>query len=65
MCDCNRLMNEALEEKNLTLNEALLGPYRGRVLIQTLVIEKRRGFKPAVIFPKYCPFCGEKYPEVS
>lgn len=62
-CDCVRMMNEALKERNAVLETVLLGPMAGRVWIQTLPLEKKRGFKAPGIIPQFCPFCGEGYEE--
>jgi len=63
-CDCITTVNAKLAERNTRLTEALVF---GRcaelptIMLQTEVIEKKRGAKPTSMFLTYCPFCGTKY----
>ena len=65
MCDCIKNVDEKLAERNARLTQALVFGNRAAptIMLQTKVIEKKRGAKPVGMFLCYCPFCGEKYPE--
>ena len=65
MCDCIKNVDEKLAERNTRLTQALVFGNRSAptIMLQTEVIEKKRGAKPVGMFLSYCPFCGEKYPE--
>ena len=64
MCDCIKMVNDALADKNTILSQAItFGKSKNPgLMIETDRIEKGRG-KPSkcVMFASYCPFCGEKY----
>lgn len=65
MCDCIKDVNAKLADRNTRLTEALVLGNRSAptIMLQTEVIERKRGAKPISMFLSYCPFCGEKYPE--
>jgi len=63
-CDCITTVNAKLAERNTRLTEALVFGRRAEmptIMLQTEVIEKKRGAKPTSMFLTYCPFCGTKY----
>lgn len=64
MCDCIKDVSEKLKERNTRLAIAFCfsSPHE-RLMIATEVVEKKRGARATVVFPTFCPFCGEKYPE--
>lgn len=65
MCDCIKEVDEKLAERNTRLTQAIVfGKHSGQtIMLQTEVVEKKRGARPTSVFLSYCPFCGEKYPE--
>lgn len=62
-CTCIEDVNAKLAQRNTRLSLALVfsDPVGERLMITTEVIEKKRGAKACVMFPSFCPFCGEKY----
>lgn len=64
-CNCIDVINAKLAERNTRLTEAIVfGGARSKlptIILQTEVIEKKRGAKPTSMFLSYCPFCGTKY----
>jgi hypothetical protein len=63
-CDCITTVNAKLAERNTRLTEALVFGRRAElptIMLQTEVIEKKRGARPTSMFLTYCPFCGTKY----
>jgi hypothetical protein len=66
MCDCIALTNTALEPMNarLDVNFNLSGGPT-TVSIGTSLIEKRRGARPPVLIPAFCPFCSKRYEDVE
>lgn len=64
-CNCIETVNAKLAERNTRLTEAIVfGGARSKmptIMLQTEVIEKKRGAKPTSMFLTFCPFCGEKY----
>ena len=65
-CDCIRLMNEALAEKNLILDTAhWMNTQTGSMLMTVRIgTEKRtpkRGQRCPSFVPQFCPFCGVRY----
>lgn len=71
MCECEKKINEKLAKLNLRLSiDLVIGENRilTRIPLETVFIDesqKKRGEKPNHIFPIYCPFCGEKYPDLN
>jgi hypothetical protein len=66
MCNCIEDMNGKLAELNgklsLTIGFSFDGsPSRAYPTIDVEKINKR-GKKPPIALPSYCPFCGERYP---
>lgn len=63
-CDCITTVNTHLAEHNTRLTEAIVFGRRSElptIMLQTEVIEKKRGAKPTSMFLTFCPFCGLKY----
>lgn len=63
-CDCISTVNATLAERNTRLTEAIVFGRRSdrpTIMLQTEVIEKKRGARPASMFLSFCPFCGTKY----
>jgi len=62
-CNCLKEVDERLKEHNCKLPVSLIlsGPNAGKCMlnIQTVVIEKKRGFKPPSMGVEFCPFCGK------
>lgn len=51
-----------LATKNTVLSTGFtFSPVRNHLMIQTELLEKKRGARAATMLPSYCPFCGEKY----
>lgn len=67
MCNCIQEVDQKLAERNTRLTQALVSGNwtTPTIMLQTEVIEKKRGAKPVGVFLSYCPFCGEKYEEGS
>jgi hypothetical protein len=64
MCNCIALTDKALEPMNALVDVNLsLSGGPTTVSIRTSLIEKRRGARPPVLIPSFCPFCGERYPK--
>lgn len=64
MCNCIEEVNATLAAsgRNTKLSQAItFRPPGSSLMIETEVIEKKRGSRPVVAFASYCPFCGEKY----
>jgi hypothetical protein len=64
MCECIERINPLLKPYNTQLELVLFfdgTPIRPVIGVEK-VDSKVRG-KPTGIIAKYCPFCGEKYPE--
>lgn len=67
MCDCIKLVNEHLADRNTKVNRTIAyqqGELKvmGAIISTFKVDEKKRG-KPVSLTAAYCPFCGEKYEE--
>ncbi len=65
-CDCIKIVNVKLAERNTGLNIPLvLGAQPGepvRLLVETYQLEKGHGKPKAVsMFASCCPFCGVRY----
>lgn len=59
LCNCTDEINKALKPHNTRLSFALsLRAPHENLMITSEIIEKKRGSKPVVVFPSYCPFCG-------
>lgn len=65
MCDCIDKVNAKLATRNTRLVEAIVFGNRKAptIMLQTEVVEKKRGAKPVSMFLTHCPFCGEEYPQ--
>lgn len=62
MCDCVEQINTQLAEKNGRL-EMVIGFGNGALSSHLHIgVEKinKRGQRPPLVIPTYCPFCGEK-----
>jgi len=65
------MINKQLAERNLRLEVDLAlakNQLTTSLPLHTEFIDeakKRRGQKPPHMFLKYCPFCGEKYPDLK
>lgn len=63
-CNCAEVVDAKLAEHNTRLLRALcFRPPGERLMIETEVVERKRGARPVSMFPSFCPFCGTKYPE--
>jgi hypothetical protein len=64
MCECRKLMNERLADKNarLAFGFTFGGGHMGLTppIIETEKL-KPRGKKPPIVLATFCPFCGVKY----
>lgn len=71
MCKCLALTQAALKEHNTEIVVCFLLPIgkRKRSLtiptIATQKIETRKRGKAKTVVASFCPFCGEKYPDVE
>lgn len=63
MCDCIARVDESMLSRNAKIMLPWFGPQRP-FIETTKVDEKKRG-KPPRLFATFCPFCGEKYPEIA
>ncbi|MGE4529573.1 MAG: hypothetical protein AB7D00_14510 [Rhodospirillaceae bacterium] len=63
MCNCIDESNKLLSEQNATLSHTFIGPRR--VIIATLKKDDKKRGRPPVLAANFCPFCGEKYPEME
>ena len=64
MCDCLKLTQAALVERNMRLPVMISrsgGP--DKAYLNTEVIKPQRGLRPMKLICSHCPFCGEKYPD--
>nr|WP_245281151.1 hypothetical protein [Methylobacterium sp. ZNC0032] len=65
-CNCAEDVDTKLAEHNTRLLRALVfRPPGERLIIETEIVEKKRGARPVSMFPSFCPFCGTKYPEAE
>lgn len=67
-CECVETINEKLKPYNTRLTQAMMLQECAHpgLMLQTDQIESGRGKKKAVsIFLSYCPFCGNKYAQLS
>lgn len=66
-CNCIDTVNAKLADRNTRLTEAIVFGARKAptIMLQTEVVEKKRGAKPVAMFLSFCPFCGEKYEAVA
>ena len=67
-CDCIEDMNKRLAEHNNRLAVTLqFRPEAERTVgyayptIQCEILEKKRGQRPMVVLPKFCPWCCTEY----
>lgn len=65
MCNCIDEANKGLAEKNVQLDLAfnVRGDVRPQIVVEK-IDRKVRGKVP-MLLPSFCPFCGEKYPELK
>ena len=62
-CDCIDKAGPTLALKNSKMEIAIsFSGQRNRPIIQTSVLQKKRGARPTMLVATYCPFCGTKYP---
>ena len=61
MCKCLARADKALAARNTSVVTSF--NLRGQVfpVIATETVTKKRGSRPALLIPSYCPFCGRKY----
>ena len=66
MCDCitkvNELMVKERKVRVLTTTDLTTGVSRVSIPTEAIAGAKKPKFH---LLPKYCPFCGESYPDVS
>jgi hypothetical protein len=69
-CDCVEQMDEKLKPLNTRLGLTFhvrreAGKSRGEMvslpMLVTEIVEKKRGARPKLVIPTFCPFCGRKY----
>jgi hypothetical protein len=71
MCNCIKKINAelALNGSNTMLDIPVTfvnGKLRAdRVTIVVAKVDTKKRGRPMMVFPTYCPFCGEKYPEIK
>lgn len=59
-CGALKLVEAKLAEHNTKLDWVhSFGNGMSYVLISTSLVEKKRGARPYIIVPNYCPFCGK------
>lgn len=64
MCDCIKLANAELQEKNTKIEDiwALIpGRISPAIGIRTVKLRSRLRLGPAVLLATFCPFCGVKF----
>ncbi len=60
-CSCIEIVDAELAQYNTRLAKALVfRPSHTRLMIETEIVEKKRGARPLTMFPTFCPFCGVK-----
>lgn len=55
---CIGIVNKRLAKENMELVADLMNP--NTIFIDTVPIEKRRGFRAPLVAATYCPFCGDR-----
>lgn len=67
MCDCIRRTNERFKQKNMNTELVIACILTGetRILVATDKIDTKIRGKAVNMMATYCPFCGEKYPELT
>jgi hypothetical protein len=67
MCDCiNRTNKRFAEHKlNTKLAPAYFPSGRVRLVVATCKVNEKEKGKAMNMIATYCPFCGEKYPELT
>lgn len=58
-CDCVAKVNEELRKKGLELDLAFspAGAFPHLAVVQ---VNKARPYRPPLVLPSFCPFCGRK-----
>ena len=66
MCDCIDKIDEHLAQFNTKVELPMWTASGKRTpFVQTIKKDQKKRGKPRMIFASYCPFCGEKYPDVE
>lgn len=62
-CSCIEDIDKKLAERNTRLAQTIIfsKPAYATVTLVTEIIERKRGARPVVMLPTFCPFCGERY----
>lgn len=63
MCDCLATLRRELAPHGLAPTHAAWGAFTNRLVIETYVSDEKRGRGACPVLCRYCPLCGEKYPE--
>jgi len=63
MCECITEMDALLKEHNTRMGATIVfsKPSYVAVTLMTEAVTPKRGFRPKVVLPTYCPFCGRRY----